>query len=53
MTPMTGKNIELEWTEYASLIDQISDEALEAAADMTNQGANTLGACTGLSACPA
>jgi hypothetical protein len=39
--------------EDASLIDQISDEALEAAADMTNQAAYTLAACTGLSVCPA
>jgi hypothetical protein len=50
---MTGVNIEPEWTKGASLIDQISDEALEAAADMTNQAAYTFGACTGLSACPA
>ena len=49
---MTGVNIELEWTEGASLIDHISDEALEAAADMT-EAAYTFGACTGLSACPA
>jgi hypothetical protein len=51
---MTDMNFGLEWwTEDASLIDQISDEALETAADMTNQVAYTLGACTGLSACPA
>jgi hypothetical protein len=45
--------IDLEWTEDANLIDKMSDEALEAAADMPNQAAYTLGACTGLSACPA
>jgi hypothetical protein len=51
MTPMTDMNIELGWrTEDTSLIDQISDEGLEAAADTTNQAAYTLGACTGLSA---
>jgi hypothetical protein len=50
---MTDITIVLEWTEDASLIDQISDEVLEAAADMTNQAAYTFGACTGLSACPA
>jgi hypothetical protein len=49
---MTDMIIDLELTEDASL-DQTSDEALEAAADMTNQAAYTLGACTGLSSCPA
>jgi hypothetical protein len=48
---MNEMTIELEWTEYASFIDQISDEALEAAADMTNQAAFTFVACTALSLC--
>jgi hypothetical protein len=48
---MTDMTIELEWTENACLIDQISDEALEAAADMTNQAAFTIVACTALSLC--
>jgi hypothetical protein len=51
MTPMTDMTIELERTEEdASLIEQISDEALEAAADMTNQAANTV-MCTHLLGC--
>jgi len=43
--------IELEWTEHERRIDRISDEALEAAADMTNQAAFTFVACTALSLC--
>jgi hypothetical protein len=52
MNPMTDTTIELEWTkEDASLVDQmISDEALEAAADVTNQAANTV-LCTHLLGC--
>jgi hypothetical protein len=49
---MTDTTTEFESTEAASLIDQFSDEALEAAADTTT-AAYTLGACTGLSVCPA
>lgn len=48
---MTDITIELEWVEDASLIEQISDAALEAAADMTNQAAFTFVACTALSLC--
>jgi hypothetical protein len=48
--PMIDMTIELEWTDDASLIDQISDEALEAAADMTNQAVNTV-MCTHLLGC--
>jgi hypothetical protein len=47
---MADMTIELEWTDDASTIDQISDEALEAAADMTNQAANTV-MCTHLLGC--
>jgi hypothetical protein len=47
---MTDMTMELEWTDDVSLIDQISDEALEAAADMTNQAANTV-MCTHLLGC--
>jgi hypothetical protein len=48
---MTDMTTELERTEEeASLIDQISDEALEAAADMTNPAANTV-MCTHLLGC--
>jgi hypothetical protein len=47
---MTDMTMELEWTYDVSLIDQISDEALEAAADMTNQAANTV-MCTHLLGC--
>jgi hypothetical protein len=43
--------IELEWTEHASLTDQISDEALEAAAEMTNRAALTFVACTAVWLC--
>lgn len=50
-SPMASMTIELEWTEHVSPIDQISDEALEAAADMTNQAAFTFVACTALSLC--
>jgi hypothetical protein len=50
MIPMTDMTMELEWTDDVSLIDQISDEALEAAADMTNQAANTV-MCTHLLGC--
>jgi hypothetical protein len=48
---MTDMTIEFERTEDdASLIDQISDDALEAAADMTNQAANTV-TCTHFLGC--
>jgi len=47
---MTDMAIEFEWTDDASLIDQISDEALEAAADMANQAVNTV-MCTHLLGC--
>jgi hypothetical protein len=47
---MTDMTMELEWTDDVSLIDQISDEALEAAGDMTNQAANTV-MCTHLLGC--
>jgi hypothetical protein len=47
---MTDMTMELDWTDDVSLIDQISDEALEAAADMTNQAANTV-MCTHLLGC--
>ena len=41
-------------SEEDLLLKQVSDEALEAAARFTSKGANfTLGACTGLSVCPA
>ena len=51
MTPITDMTIELERSEEdASLIDQISDETLEAAADMTNQAADTV-MCTHLLGC--
>jgi hypothetical protein len=49
--PMTDMTIELEWTEHASLTDQISDEALEAAAEKTNQAALTFVACTAVWLC--
>jgi hypothetical protein len=48
---MIDMTIELERTEHASPVDQISDEMLEAAADMTNQAAFTFVACTALSLC--
>jgi hypothetical protein len=43
-----------EQFETAFLLGEVSDEALEAAADMTIAGAAnyTLAACTGLTACP-
>lgn len=45
---------ELELIAEESLIQQISDEALEAAADVKDRALNyTFGACTGLSVCPA
>lgn len=47
---MTDMTIEYEWTDDVSLIDQISDEALEAAADMSNQAVNTV-MCTHLLGC--
>jgi hypothetical protein len=48
---MTDMTIELEWTEHVSLIDQISDEALEAAAGVTDHAAFTFVACSALSLC--
>jgi len=50
---MTDMTIESELTDDASLVslvDPISDEALEAAADMTNQAVNTV-MCTHLLGC--
>ena len=47
---MTDMTIEFESTDDVSLVDQISDEALEAAADMTNQAVNTV-MCTHLLGC--
>jgi hypothetical protein len=43
---------ELEPTQDQTLANEISDDALEAAAEMA-MGNYTLGACTGLSVCPA
>ena len=43
---------ELEPTQNETLATEISDDALEAAAEMS-MGNYTLGACTGLSVCPA
>jgi hypothetical protein len=47
---MTDMTPEFEWTDDASIDQIISDEALEAAADMTNQAANTV-LCTHLLGC--
>jgi hypothetical protein len=43
---------ELEPTQNETLAHEISDDALEVAAEMS-MGNYTLGACTGLSVCPA
>jgi hypothetical protein len=52
--PMSEITNELELIAEESLIHQISDEALEAAADVKDKALNyTFGACTGLSVCPA
>jgi hypothetical protein len=51
---MTETTMELEQTEKEILAFEVSDEALEAAAGNVNAKANfTLGACSGLSVCPA
>ena len=51
---MTGTTLGLEQTEQEILAFETSDEALEAAAGTANEKVNfTLGACTGLSGCPA
>ena len=47
-------DVKLDWNEEEVLTAEISDEALEAAAGAGNEKANfTLGACSGLSVCPA
>ena len=44
----------IEQTEQEVLVFEVSDEALEAAAGTADETANfTLGACSGLSVCPA
>jgi hypothetical protein len=44
----------IEQTEQEVLAFEVSDEALEAAAGIADERANfTLGACSGLSVCPA
>jgi hypothetical protein len=44
----------IEQTEQEVLVFEVSDEALEAAAGTADEKANfTLGACSGLSVCPA
>ena len=44
----------IEQTEQEVLVFEVSDEALEAAAGAADEKANfTLGACSGLSVCPA
>jgi hypothetical protein len=44
----------IEQTEQKVLVFEVSDEALEAAAGTADEKANfTLGACSGLSVCPA
>jgi hypothetical protein len=48
---MSDSNIGFE-TEETIPVWEVSDEALEIAADQEN-GYYTLGACTGLSVCPA
>ncbi len=51
---MTEATKSLEQLEKEFLFGELSDEALEAAADMTVAGAAnyTLAACTGLTVCP-
>jgi hypothetical protein len=51
---VTETTIGLEQTEKEILAFEVFDEALEAAAGTSNEKANfTLGACSGLSVCPA
>ena len=51
---MSETTMGLEQTEQEVLAFETSDEALEAAAGTANEKANfTLGACSGLSVCPA
>jgi hypothetical protein len=51
---MIGTTMRIEQTEQEVLAFEVSDEALEAAAGTANEKANfTLGACSGLSVCPA
>lgn len=49
---MTDKTSECGQTDEELLAIEVSDEALEASAAITS-AAFTLGACTGLSVCPA
>jgi hypothetical protein len=48
---MTDNSDDLYQTAEELLATEVSDEALEASAAITN-AAYTLGACTGLSVCP-
>ena len=51
---MTETTLGLEQTEQEVLAFEVSDEALETAAGTATEKANfTLGACSGLSVCPA
>ena len=51
---MTKTTTALEQTEQEIFTFEVSDEALEAAADTLVKAANyTLAACSGLSVCPA
>ena len=51
---MIGTTMRIEQTEQEVLVFEVSDEALEAAAGTANEKAHfTLGACSGLSVCPA
>jgi hypothetical protein len=51
---MVGATMRSEQTEQEVFAFEVSDEALEAAAGTANEKANfTLGACSGLSVCPA
>ncbi len=51
---MTDQTSEFSPNEVDFFIDGVADEALEVAAGSATETANyTLGACTGLSVCPA
>jgi hypothetical protein len=51
---MSEQNFEFELNEDELALNRISDEALEIAGGTAKQTVNyTLGACTGLSVCPA
>jgi hypothetical protein len=51
---MTNTVIGLQLTDEDVLAFEVSDEALESAAGSTSEHVNyTLGACSGLSVCPA